>query len=95
MIDCPKGRQFSSVSLRCCVNRCLLDKADLLADEFNLLIFALVVFDFLLLKVVAASVAYVHAGGKIGVLVNLAVEGGVDATEIGKNVAKVGLRLSN
>ena len=33
------------------------------------------------------SVAYVHAGGKIGVLVNLAVEGGVDATEIGKNVA--------
>ena len=34
------------------------------------------------------SVAYVHAGGKIGVLVNLAVEGGIDATEIGKNVAK-------
>ena len=34
-----------------------------------------------------ASVAYVHAGGKIGVLVNLAVEGGIDATEIGKNVA--------
>ena len=33
------------------------------------------------------SVAYVHAGGKIGVLVNLAVEGGIDATEIGKNVA--------
>ena len=33
------------------------------------------------------SVGYVHAGGKIGVLVNLAVEGGVDATEIGKNVA--------
>ena len=33
------------------------------------------------------SVAYVHAGGKIGVLVNLAVEGGVDATEIGKDVA--------
>ena len=32
-------------------------------------------------------VGYVHAGGKIGVLVNLAVEGGVDATEIGKNVA--------
>ena len=28
-----------------------------------------------------------HAGGKIGVLVNLAVEGGIDATEIGKNVA--------
>ena len=33
------------------------------------------------------SVAYVHAGGKIGVLVNLAVEGDIDATEIGKNVA--------
>ncbi len=33
------------------------------------------------------SVAYVHAGGKIGVLVNLAVEGGIDANEIGKNVA--------
>ena len=33
------------------------------------------------------SVAYVHAGGKIGVLVNLDVEGGIDATEIGKNVA--------
>ena len=33
------------------------------------------------------SVAYVHDGGKIGVLVNLAVEGGIDATEIGKNVA--------
>ena len=33
------------------------------------------------------SVAYVHAGGKIGVLVNLAVEGGIDAAEIGKNVA--------
>ena len=33
------------------------------------------------------SVAYVHAGGKIGVLVNLAVFGGIDATEIGKNVA--------
>ena len=33
------------------------------------------------------SVGYVHAGGKIGVLVNLAVEGGVDATEIGKNIA--------
>ncbi len=32
------------------------------------------------------SVSYVHAGGKIGVLVNLAVEG-VDASEIGKNVA--------
>ena len=33
------------------------------------------------------SIAYVHAGGSHGVLVNLAVEGGVDATEIGKNVA--------
>ena len=33
------------------------------------------------------SVGYVHAGGKIGVMVNLAVEGGIDATEIGKNVA--------
>ena len=33
------------------------------------------------------SVAYVHAGGKIGVIVNLAVEGGIDATEIGKDVA--------
>ena len=33
------------------------------------------------------SVAYVHAGGKIGVLVNLEVEGGIDATAIGKNVA--------
>ena len=33
------------------------------------------------------SVAYVHAGVKIGVLVNLAVEGGIDATEIGKDVA--------
>ena len=33
------------------------------------------------------SVGYVHAGGKIGVLVNLAVEGGIDATEVGKNVA--------
>ena len=32
------------------------------------------------------SVGYGHAGGKIGVLVNLAVEG-VDASEIGKNVA--------
>ena len=32
------------------------------------------------------SVAYVHAGGKIGVLVNLEVSG-VDATEIGKDVA--------
>jgi len=33
------------------------------------------------------NVAYVHAGGSHGVLVNLAVEGGIDATEIGKNVA--------
>ena len=32
------------------------------------------------------SIAYVHAGGSHGVLVNLAVEG-CDATEIGKNVA--------
>ena len=33
------------------------------------------------------SVAYVHAGGKIGVLVNLEVEGGIDATVIGKDIA--------
>ena len=33
------------------------------------------------------SVPYVHAGGKIGVLVNLEVSGDIDATEIGKNVA--------
>ena len=33
------------------------------------------------------SVAYVHAGGTHGVLVNLAVEGGIDVTEVGKNVA--------
>ena len=33
------------------------------------------------------SVSYVHAGGKIGVLVNLAVEGGIDATAIGKDMA--------
>ena len=33
------------------------------------------------------NVSYVHAGGTHGVLVNLAVEGGIDATEIGKNVA--------
>ena len=33
------------------------------------------------------NVAYVHAGGKIGVLVNLAVEGDIDATAIGKDVA--------
>ena len=33
------------------------------------------------------SVAYVHAGGSHGVLVNLKVEGDIDVTEIGKNVA--------
>jgi len=33
------------------------------------------------------SVSYVHAGGKIGVLVNLAVEGDIDVTTIGKDVA--------
>jgi len=33
------------------------------------------------------SVPYIHAGGKIGVLVNLEVEGGIDATEIGKDMA--------
>ncbi len=33
------------------------------------------------------SVSYVHAGGTHGVLVNLAVEGDIDATEVGKNVA--------
>ena len=33
------------------------------------------------------SVSYIHAGGKIGVLVNLKVEGDIDATEIGKDVA--------
>ena len=33
------------------------------------------------------SVAYVHAGGSHGVLVNLAVEGDADVTELGKNVA--------
>lgn len=33
------------------------------------------------------SVAYVHAGGTHGVLVNLAVEGDINVTEIGKNVA--------
>ena len=33
------------------------------------------------------NIAYVHAGGTHGVLVNLAVEGDIDATEIGKNVA--------
>ena len=31
--------------------------------------------------------AYIHAGGKIGVLVNMEVEGGIDATEIGRDVA--------
>ena len=33
------------------------------------------------------SVAYVHAGGKIGVLVNLEVSGDIDATVIGKDIA--------
>ena len=33
------------------------------------------------------SVSYVHAGGTHGVLVNLAVEGDIDVTEMGKNVA--------
>ncbi len=33
------------------------------------------------------SVPYVHAGGKIGVLVNLAVEGDADVTVVGKDVA--------
>ena len=33
------------------------------------------------------NIAYVHAGGTRGVLVNLKVEGGIDATEIGKNIA--------
>ena len=33
------------------------------------------------------SVAYVHMGGTHGVLVNLAVEGHIDVTEMGKNVA--------
>lgn len=33
------------------------------------------------------SVAYVHAGGKIGVLVNLEVSGGIDVTVIGKDIA--------
>ena len=32
-------------------------------------------------------VPYIHAGGKIGVLVNLEVSGGIDATAIGKDVA--------
>ena len=33
------------------------------------------------------SVSYVHAGGKIGVLVNLEVEGDIDVTTMGKDVA--------
>ena len=33
------------------------------------------------------SVPYIHAGGKIGVLVNLEVTGGIDASEIGKDLA--------
>ena len=33
------------------------------------------------------SVPYIHAGGKIGVLVNLEVSGDIDATETGKDVA--------
>ena len=33
------------------------------------------------------SVPYIHAGGKIGVLVNLEVSAGIDATEVGKDVA--------
>ncbi len=33
------------------------------------------------------SVSYVHAGGKIGVLVNLEVSEGIDATVVGKDVA--------
>ena len=33
------------------------------------------------------SVPYIHAGGKIGVLVNLDVAGGIDATEVGKDMA--------
>ena len=33
------------------------------------------------------SVPYIHAGGKIGVLVNLEVSEGIDDTEIGKDVA--------
>ena len=33
------------------------------------------------------NVPYVHGGGKIGVLVSLEVSGGIDATEIGKDVA--------
>jgi elongation factor Ts len=33
------------------------------------------------------NVPYIHAGGKIGVIVNLTVEGDIDATDIGKDVA--------
>ena len=33
------------------------------------------------------TVPYLHAGGKIGVLVNLTVDGGIDATAIGKDIA--------
>ena len=33
------------------------------------------------------STPYIHAGGKIGVLVNFKVDGGIDATEIAKDVA--------
>ena len=33
------------------------------------------------------SVPYIHAGGKIGVLVNLEVTGDIDATEVGKDMA--------
>ena len=33
------------------------------------------------------SVPYVHAGGKIAVLVNLEVTGGIDVTAIGKDIA--------
>ena len=33
------------------------------------------------------TVPYIHAGGKIGVLVNLTVEGGIDATAIVKDVS--------
>ncbi len=33
------------------------------------------------------SVPYIHAGGKIGVLVNMEVTGGIDVTEIGQDVA--------
>ncbi len=33
------------------------------------------------------SVPYIHAGGKIGVLVNLEVTGSIDVTEVGKDMA--------